>query len=107
MATTVGGMAVPQLLASIDEQNETLQRMLYDAGVMPDQLASIAGDADGDAAFRVELWALAEELQWQLHSAANQLKRRWQAAEAGRPHPAPLAEWFQAVSALDALPVAG
>ncbi len=96
--------ALRELIASVDEQNETLQRMLYDAGVSPEQLSAIAGDVGEDAAFRVELWALAEELLWQLHAAANQLKRRWQAAEPARPHPAALAAWFEAVSALDADP---
>jgi hypothetical protein len=50
---------------------------------------------------RVELWALAEELLWQLHAAANQLKRRWQAVQASAPHPQALAAWFEAVAALD------
>ncbi len=92
------------LIESVDEQNETLQRMLYDAGVTPDQLSAIAGEVGADAAFRIELWALAEELLWQLHAAANQLKRRWQAAAPGRPHPAALAAWFDAVAALDSDP---
>ena len=50
---------------------------------------------------RIELWALAEELLWQLHSAANQLKRRWQATEPALPHPPALAAWFAAVASLD------
>ena len=45
-----------------------LQRMLYDAGISPEQLGAIADNVDGDAAFRVELWVLAEELLWQLHA---------------------------------------
>jgi len=96
--------ALRELIESVDEQNETLQRMLYDAGVMPDQLSAIAGEVGEDAAFRIELWALAEELLWQLHAAANQLKRRWQTAEPGRPHPAALAAWFDAVATLDTGP---
>ena len=90
------------LLQSLDEQNTTLQRMLYDAGVTAEQLGALAGDVGDDVAFRLELWALAEELQWQLHAAANQLERRWQGTEPALPHPPALAAWFAAVAALDA-----
>ena len=96
--------ALRELIVSVDEQNETLQRMLNDAGITPEGLSAIAGDVGEDAAFRVELWALAEELLWQLHAAANQLKRRWQATEPGRTHPAALAAWFDEVAALDVGP---
>ncbi len=89
------------LFRSVDEQNATLQRMLYDAGVTREQLAVIAGEVGDDVALRIELWALAEELLWQLHAAANQLKRRWQAVQANAPHPPALAAWFDAVAALD------
>jgi hypothetical protein len=89
------------LFRSVDEQNATLQRMLYDAGVTREQLAAIAGEVGDDAGLRIELWALAEELLWQLHAAANQVKRRWQAAQANTPHPPALAAWFDAVTALD------
>ncbi len=90
------------LVASVDAQNATLQRMLYDAGVTREQLTAIAAEVATDAALRVELWALAEELLWQLHAAANQLKRRWRGADADAPHPAGLEAWFAAVAALDA-----
>jgi hypothetical protein len=91
------------LIASIDAQNATLQRMLYDAGVTREQLAALAGDVGADGALRIELWALAEELLWQLHAAANQLKRRWRGAGTGAEvaHPRPLAAWFAEVAALD------
>ena len=89
------------LLASLTEQNATLQRMLHEAGVTREQLATL-GDVDSDAAVRVELWALAEELLWQLHAAANQLKRRWQATEPALAIPAALAAWLGDVEALDA-----
>jgi hypothetical protein len=90
------------LFRSVDEQNATLQRMLYDAGVTREQLATVAGEVGTDVALRIELWALAEELLWQLHAAANQLKRRWSATESRPPHPQALAAWFEAVAALDA-----
>ncbi|HEV7576217.1 MAG TPA: HD domain-containing phosphohydrolase [Caldimonas sp.] len=90
-----------ELVASVDAQNATLQRMLYDAGVTREQLAAIAADVDADAALRNELWAVAEELLWQLHAAANQLKRRWRAADAGAAHPGELSAWFAAVAGLD------
>ena len=77
--------------------------MLYDAGVTREQLGrDRRARSATDAALRVELWALAEELLWQLHAAANQLKRRWRGADAEAPHPAALAAWFAAVAALDA-----
>ena len=89
------------LLQSLNEQNATLQRMLYGAGITPEQLAAASAEVGDDAAFRVELWTLAEELLWQLHAAANQLKRRWLATEPSTPHPPALAEWFAAVAGLD------
>jgi len=89
------------LIASMDEQNVTLQRMLHEAGVTREQLGSLGDDVDDDAMVAVELWALAEELLWQLHAAANQLKRRWHAADPARPHPPALAAWLAGVAALD------
>ena len=81
--------------------------MLFDAGVTREQLTTIAGEVGSDAALRIELWALAEELLWQLHATANQLKRRWRGADAGGgPHPGELTAWFAAVAALDAPPAA-
>jgi len=94
------------LLGSMDEQHATLQRMLYDAGVTHDQLGALGDDIGADTAMRIELWALAEELLWQLHSAANQLKRRWQATEPALAHPPVLAAWFAGVASLDEPPVA-
>ena len=88
------------LLGSMNEQHATLQRMLYDAGVTHEQLGTL-GDVEEDTAMRIELWALAEELLWQLHSAANQLKRRWQATEPALAHPPALAAWFASVASLD------
>ena len=78
--------------------------MLYDAGVTREQLGSIAAEVETNAALRIELWAIAEELLWQLHAAANQLKRRWRGADAGAPHPGELTAWFAAVAALDTTP---
>jgi hypothetical protein len=80
--------------------------MLYDAGVTREQLGSIAGEVETDPALRIELWAIAEELLWQLHAAANQLKRRWRGADSGAPHPGELTAWFAAVAALDTPPAA-
>jgi hypothetical protein len=89
------------LVRAVDAQNATLQRMLFDAGVTREQLAVIAGEIGSDAGLRIELWAIAEELLWQLHATANQLKRRWPAAATGIAHPAELAAWFDAVAGLD------
>jgi hypothetical protein len=89
------------LVHSLDEQNATLQRMLYEAGITREQLGALGNDLAGDGAVGVELWALAEELLWQLHAAANQLKRRWQATEPALPHPEALAAWLRSVDTLD------
>ncbi len=89
------------LLQSVNEQNETLQRMLYEAGITREQLGALGDDLGEDGAVGVELWALAEELLWQLHAAANQLKRRWQATEPPLPHPEALATWLKSVDSLD------
>lgn len=89
------------LLLSMNEQNATLQRMLYEAGVTREQLGALGDDVGEDATVRVELWALAEELLWQLHAAANQLQRRWKATEPALPHPPALAAWFAGVASLD------
>jgi HD-GYP domain-containing protein (c-di-GMP phosphodiesterase class II) len=90
------------LLQSVNEQNVTLQRMLYEAGITREQLDALGTDLGEDGAVGVELWALAEELLWQLHAAANQLKRRWQATEPALPHPPALAAWLASVATLDA-----
>ncbi|MEO8081852.1 MAG: HD domain-containing phosphohydrolase [Caldimonas sp.] len=90
------------LLLSVTEQNAMLQRMLYEAGITREQLGSLGGDVEEDAAVRVELWALAEELLWQLHAAANQLKRRWQATEPATAYPPALTAWLDSVESLDA-----
>ena len=95
------------LLDSMNEQNATLQRMLYEAGITREQLGALGDDVAEDAAVRVELWALAEELLWQLHAAANQLQRRWRATEPALPHPAALAAWFARVASLDDQEAAG
>ena len=67
--------------SSVSEQADTLQRMLYEAGIAPDQLELLSEDAANDSRLRVELWTLAHELQWQLRSTANQLRRRWGARD--------------------------
>jgi hypothetical protein len=102
-SAAIGGVPPAQaaLVRAVDAQNATLQRMLYDAGVTRAQLAAIAGEVGSDAGLRIELWAIAEELLWQLHAAANQLKRRWPATTSGVAHPAELVAWFDAVAALD------
>ena len=96
-----GGTRRQPLLQSMNEQNATLQRMLHDAGITAEQLRAVGEEAGEDVAFRVELWALAEELLWQLHSAAHQLVRRWPVTGSREAHPTALAEWLAAVAALD------
>ena len=67
---------------------------------------AIAGEVGTDAALRIELWALAEELLWQLHAAANQLSGAGAAPTPARRIRASSTAWFAAVAALDAPPAA-
>lgn len=99
-----GKGAQAALLQSVNSQNESLQRMLHEAGITREHLGALGDDVADDAAVRAELAALAEELLWQLHAAANQLKRRWQASEPMLPYPGPLADWLGEVEALDRSP---
>ena len=88
------------MVKPVNEQTETLQRMLYEAGITPDQLGMVADGAADDAGLRVELWALGQELQWQLRATANQLQRRWRAVDPKMSFPAALAGWLEQVKAL-------
>jgi hypothetical protein len=89
------------LVKPVNDQTETLQRMLYEAGITPDQLGMVADAAGDDPALRVELWALARELEWQLRATANQLQRRWRAVDQRLPFPVAMAGWLEQVKALD------
>jgi hypothetical protein len=89
-----------RLLQPVSEQAETLRRMLYEAGVTPEQLALIADVAAEDTTLRIELWALAQELQWQLRATANHLQRRWRSGESKVDYPPMLAMWLEQVKAL-------
>ncbi len=91
------------LVRSLDAQQATLRRMLAEAGASAAQLDDLGeiGDGDDDREVRTELAVLADELGWQLRAAANQLRRRWQAADPGRPYPEPLVGWLAAVDASD------
>ena len=89
------------VLASVAEQAETLRRMLLEAGLTPDQLDRLAQDDLSATDIRIELWALEQELRWQLNAIGNQLQRRWRGA-GDTPLPATLAEWLEQVRAFDA-----
>jgi HD-GYP domain-containing protein (c-di-GMP phosphodiesterase class II) len=89
-----------KMLQPVSEQAETLRRMLYEAGVTPEQLALVEGVAASDVALCIELWALAQELQWQLRATANHLQRRWRAGESKLDYPPLLAMWLEQVKAL-------
>lgn len=81
-------------LTALRAQLDTLQRMLSDAGIEREQL----GFFDGPA-LQAELLAIGREAQWQLRSAAQQLRQRW------RPTgtlPAELQQWLARVDALAA-----
>lgn len=90
-----------EVLRSISEQVETLQRMLHNAGVTREQLALLGEEDTRDPRLRVELWALEQELRWHLTAIANQLQRRWRAAAAGASMPSPLDQWLAQVRAFD------
>jgi HD-GYP domain-containing protein (c-di-GMP phosphodiesterase class II) len=84
------------VLGSVEEQTATLQRMLWNAGITAEQLGRLTEDDTRDVAIRIELWALEQEVQWQLRAVANQLQRRWRAAgEAAMPPE--LAAWLDEV----------
>lgn len=91
------------VLRSFAEQAEALQNMLFDAGITAEQLGMLTSGAENDPALRVELWALAQELQWNLLASANQLQRRWEGFDAAQPIPEALAAWGDTVWALDTL----
>lgn len=91
------------VLRSFAEQAEALQSMLFDAGITAEQLGMLTSGAESDPALRVELWALAQELQWNLIASAHQLQRRWEGVEADQPIPEALAAWGDTVWALDTL----
>jgi hypothetical protein len=84
-------------------QAETLQRMLFEAGITPEQLAFLTELGQPDGVLRSETWALTRELCWHLRSSANQLRRRWRADAGGQPLPAPLADWLDEVESHAAL----
>ena len=90
------------VLKAIADQAETMQRMLFEAGITPEQLDWLMQGDDSDAPFRAELWALSGELHWHLRSSANQLRRRWRASAGAQPFPPAVATWLDEVEALDA-----
>lgn len=90
------------VLATMADQAGALQRMLFGAGITPEQLAFLTEPGAADAQLRSEMWALAEELRWNLRANANQLRRRWRADAGGQPFPGPVAAWLDEVEAFDA-----
>jgi HD-GYP domain-containing protein (c-di-GMP phosphodiesterase class II) len=99
-ASLVQGTA-QSILKDVAAQAETLQRVLFEAGITLDQLDLLTQGAGTDAALRDELWALTHEIQWHLSSSANQLRRRWRAAADGQAFPPAVATWLDEVEALD------
>ena len=93
-----------RMLQPVNEQTDTLQRMLYEAGITPDQLGMLLGDAVADPGLAMELWVLAQELQFQLRTTANQLQRRWHAGNSKLAFPPLMAMWLDNVNALRAPP---
>lgn len=89
-----------RLLQPLGEQTATLKRMMLSAGITPEQLDLLAAESPDDPALRVELWALAQELHWQLRATANQLQRRWHGGESRPPYPPALDRWLGEVVAL-------
>ena len=89
------------VLKAMAAQAETLQRMLFEAGITPEQLAFLTELAQPDMRLRAEMWALARELQWHLRSSANQLRRRWRSGAGGQPFPPAVAAWLDEVEAQD------
>ncbi|MBK8766998.1 MAG: HD domain-containing protein [Burkholderiaceae bacterium] len=92
-----GSGSGPAILQSIAAQIETLQRMLFDAGIQLEQLSMLADTDAQDPAVAIELWTLGEELQWQLRTTARQIRRRWRAGEGAHALPASVLEWLDLV----------
>lgn len=90
------------VLATVADQAGALQRMLFEAGITPEQLAFLTAPGAADAQLRSEMWALAGELHWNLLANANQLRRRWRADAGGQPFPGPVTAWLDEVEAFDA-----
>ena len=82
---------------------EAVRIAFVDAGITAEQLSMLTSGAESDPALRVELWALAQELQWNLIASAHQLQRRWEGFDADQPIPEALAAWGDTVWALDTL----
>ncbi len=89
------------VLDAVDAQVQSLQRMLFNAGITPEQLDCLGDDDTRDPAVRIELWALEKELQWHLRAIANQLQRRWRGDGPAQALPAPLDDWLATVRAMD------
>jgi len=89
------------VLKAMAGQAGTLQRMLFEAGITPEQLDYLAALSQPDMQLRAEMWALTRELQWNLRSGANQLRRRWRAVVPGQPFPPAVAEWLDEVESFD------
>ena len=89
------------VLGAVGSQAQTLQQVMFEAGVTPEQLELLVQLADTDTTLRAELWALTRELHWHLRSSANQLRRRWRASAGGQELPQGLASWIADVDALD------
>ena len=94
--------AAAAVLKAMAAQAETLQRMLFEAGITPEQLVFLTDLAQPDMGLRAEMWALTGELRWHLRSSANQLRRRWRADAAGQPFPPAVAAWLDEVETFDA-----
>lgn len=92
------GEAVAAVLGSIAEQALILRRGLREAGIA--QIDSLGDAALADADIRIELWALEQELHWQLGALSNQLQRRWGTSSAG-PMPGVLVDWVEQVRSFD------
>lgn len=90
------------LLEAMAAQAQTLQRMLFEAGITPEQLTFLTEVVEPDMPLRAEMLALTRELQWHLRSSANQFRRRWRSDAGGQPFPPAVAAWLDEVEAQDA-----
>jgi hypothetical protein len=88
------------VLQSVEDQTASLERMLWNAGITPEQLDRLTEDDTRDVGIRIELWALEQEVHWQLRAIANQLQRRWRAVGTAA-MPPPLAAWLDQIRSLE------
>lgn len=101
---TPAGISELRLFESVHERLDALERMLFEAGVGPQQLDSLSEQDRADPQLRVELSLLSGEARWQLRMAGLELRRRWPASSGHARLPQDLHDWVRSVDVLHPAP---